>query len=180
MSEKLYPCLQQHAQQNQNADSLDLRLKEINKFNISIQNIKDIQNFYNHECKKYKKKSKTYKIINGLIQSIDGVLLLGVSSTAITLSVTGVGLIVIPIASVIGAGVSIISKILNEYLKRKEQHNIKKYTLAGRTLHDFCKLHSKRLEDNKIDLNEYNKLTQTYDVYKNKKTNINSEFTFLG
>ena len=106
-------------------------------------------------------------------------MLLGVSSTAITLSVTGVGLFVVPIASGIGAGVSIISKILNEYLKRKEQHNIKKYTLAGRTLHDFCKLHSKCLEDNKIDLNEYNKLKQTYDVYKNNKTKLISEFTFL-
>ena len=173
MSEKLYPCLQP-------SDSLELRLKEINNFNNSIQNIKDIQNFYNHEAKKYKKKSKTYKIINGLIQSIDGVLLLGVSSTAITLSVTGVGLIVVPIASGIGAGVSIISKILNEYLKRKEQHNIKEYTLAGRTPNDFCKLHSKCLEDNKIDLNEYNKLKQTYDVYKNKKIKLNSKFTFLG
>ena len=126
MSEKLYPCLQ-----NQNPDSLDLRLKEINSFNNSFQNIKDTQNFYIHEAKKYKKISKTFKIINGLIQSIDGVLLLGVSSTAITLSVIGVGLIVVPIASGIGAGVSIISKIPNEYLKRKEQHNIKKYTLAG-------------------------------------------------
>ena len=173
MSEKLYPCLQP-------SDSLDLRLKEINSFNISIQNIKDIRNFYNHEAKKYKKKSKIYKLINCLIQSIDGVLLLGVSSTAITLSVTGVGLIVVPIASGIGAGVSIISKILNEYLKRKEQHNIKKYTLAGRTLHDYKKLHSKCLEDNKIDLNEYNKLKQTYDVYKNNKTKLNSEFTILG
>ena len=113
MSEKLYPCLQR-------SDSLDLRLKEINSFKNSIQNMKDIQNFYNHEAKKYKKISKTYKIINGLIQSIDGVLLLGVSSTAITLSVTGVGLVVVPIAS--GAGVSIISKILNEYLKRTTQY----------------------------------------------------------
>ena len=174
MSEKLYPCLQQHP------DSLDLRLKEINSFNNSVQNINDFKNFYNHEAKIYKKKSNTYKIVNGLIQSIDGVLLLGVSSTAITLSVTGVGLIVVPIASGIGAGVSIISKILNEYLKRKEQHNIKKYTLPGRTLNDFYRLESKCLEDNKIDLNEYNKLKQTYDVYKNNKTKLNSEFTFLG
>ena len=173
MSEKLFPCLQP-------SDSLDLRLKEISSFNNSIQNIKDIQNFNNHEAKKYKKKSKTYRIINGLIQSIDGVLLLGVSSSAITLGVTGVGLVVVPIASCIGAGVSIISKILNEYLKRKEQHNFKKHTLAGITLHDFCKLHSKCLEDNKNDLNEYNKLKQTYDVYKNNKTKLNSEFTFLG
>ena len=49
MSEKLYSCLQQHP------DSLDLRLKEINSFNNSVRNIKDIKNFYNHEAKKYKK-----------------------------------------------------------------------------------------------------------------------------
>ena len=66
MSEKLYPCLQP-------SDSLDLRLKEINSFIISNQNIKNFQIFYNHEAKKYKKKSKIHKIINGLIQSIDGV-----------------------------------------------------------------------------------------------------------
>ena len=173
MSEKLYPCLRE-------SDNLDMRLKEINSFNNSIQNIKDIQNFYNHEAKKYKKKSKQYKLINCLIQSLDGVSVLGVSSTCVTLSVTGVGLVVVPIASGIGAGLCIISKIAGEYLKRKEQHNIKKYTLAGRTLNDFCKLHSKCLEDNKIDLNEYNKLKQTYDVYKNNKTKLNSEFTFLG
>ena len=165
MSEKLYPCLQQD-------QNLDLRLKEINSFNNSIQNIKD--------NKKYKKKSKIYKIINGLFQSIDGVSVLAVSSTCVTLSVTGVGLVVVPIASGIGAGLCIISKIAGEYLKRKEQHNKKKYTLAGRTLHDFCKLHSKCLEDNKIDLNEYNKLKQTYDLYKTNKTKLNSEFTFLG
>ena len=154
-------------------------MKDINSFNNSFQNTKDVQNFYNHEAKKYLKKSKTNKIINGLNQSIDGDLLLGVSSTAITLSVTGVGLIVVPIASGIGAGVSILSKFIGEYLKRKEQHNLMKYTLAGGTLNNFQKLHTKCLEDNKRNLNEYNKLKQSYDVYKNNKTKLNSEFTFL-
>ena len=122
MSEKLYPCLRE-------SDNLDMRLKEINSFNNSIQNIKDIQNFYNHEAKKYKKKSKRYKLINCLIQSIDGVSVLAVSSTCVTLSVTGVGLVVVPIASGIGAGLCIISKIAGEYLKRNEQHHIKNILL---------------------------------------------------
>ena len=55
MSEKLYPCLQQD-------QNLDLRLKEIKSFNNSIQNIKDVQNFYNHEAKKYKKNLKHIKL----------------------------------------------------------------------------------------------------------------------
>ena len=173
MSKKLYPNLRE-------SDSLDMRLKEINSFNNSIQIIKDIQIFYNHEVKNFKKKSNTDKIMNGLIQSIDRVLLLGVSSTAITLSDTAVGLIVVPIASGMGAGVSISSEFIGEYLKRKEQHNLKKYILAGGTLNNFQKLHTKSLEDNKIDLNEYNKLKQKYDVYKNYKTKPDSEFAFLG
>ena len=178
MNKKLYPSLQ--PQVDSLEQHLNLRLKEINSFNNSIQNIKDNKNFYNHEAKKYKKKSKQYKLINCLIQSVDGVSILAVSSTCVTLSITGVGLVVVPVASGIGAGLCIISKLLGEYLKRKEQHNLKKYTLAGRTLHDFCKLHSKCLEDNKIDLNEYNKLKQSYDTYKTNKTKLNSEFIFLG
>ena len=102
MNEKLYPSLRE-------SDALDIRLKGTISFKNSIQNITDFLHFYNHETKKYKKKSKIYKIINALIHSIDGDLLLGVSSTAITLSVTGVGLVVVPIASGIGAGKSIFS-----------------------------------------------------------------------
>ena len=67
---------------------------------------------------------------------------------------------------------SIFSKFFGEYLKTKEQHKNKKYTLAGGTLNNFQKLHTKCLEDNKVDLNEYNKLKQTYDVYKNSKTKL--------
>ena len=92
------------------------------------------------------------------------------------ISITGVGLVVVAVASGFGAGLCIISELLREYLKRKEQHNLKKYTLAGRTLHDFCKLHSKCLEDNKIDLNKYNKLEQTYDVYKKQTYILNLFF----
>ena len=171
MSGKLYPSLRE-------SDALDIRLKEINSFINSIQNIKDIKNFYNHEVKKYENKSKQYKLINCFIQSVDDVSVLAVSSTSVTLSITGVGLVVVPVASGIGAGLCIISKLLGEYLERREQHHLKNYTLAGKTLHDFCKLHSKCLEDNKMDLNECNKLKQTYDVYK--KSKLNSEFPFLG
>ena len=94
------------------SDSSDMRLKETNIFNNSIPNIKGIENCYIHEAKKSKKKSKTFKIINVLIQSIEGVLVVGVSSKCITIIVTGVGLVIIPIASGIGAGVSIFSKLL--------------------------------------------------------------------
>ena len=48
---KLYPTLRE-------SDGLDMRLIKINGFNNSIQNMKDIQNFHNHETEKYFKKIK--------------------------------------------------------------------------------------------------------------------------
>ena len=43
---KLYSSLRE-------SDALDIRLKEINSFNNSIQISKDIQSFYNHEAETY-------------------------------------------------------------------------------------------------------------------------------
>ena len=118
MSEKVYPRLHHHP------DGLDTRLKEINSFDDSMK-YKILETFDNHEAKKYKKKSKTNKLKNGLIQSIDGVLVLGLSLSCITLSVTGVRLlVVVAIASGIGAGVCIFLKHFVEYLEREEQHNL--------------------------------------------------------
>ena len=67
-------------------------------------------------------------------------------------------LLLVPIASGIGAGSCLVSPIAGENLKRKEKHNIRKYTLAGETFKNFQKLHVKCLEGNIIDQNEYNKL----------------------
>ena len=71
----------------------------------------------------------------------------------------------------IHAGFCIFSKMVSEYLKRKEQHNLRKYTLIGTTLNEFCELHSKRLEDNKTDWNEWNKLKKLTMCTKRMKLN---------
>ena len=75
--------------------------------------------------------------INCLILSVDGVLVLAVSARCITLTISGVGLVVVPVASGIGADLCLFSKLMGEYLKRKEQQNLKKCTLAGTTLQQY-------------------------------------------
>ena len=66
MSGKFYPSIQpqQHVRADTLEQHLNLRLKDINRFNISIRNIKDIKNVYNHEAKTYKHKSEIYQLIN--------------------------------------------------------------------------------------------------------------------
>ena len=78
--------------------------------------------------------------------------------------VTAVGFVVVPMTTSICVGECIFSKIAGEYLQRKEQHNLMKYTLAGGTLNDFHKLQSKCLEDDKTGLMGYNKLKQIYNM----------------
>ena len=69
MSEKLYLSFREAPPVEHHLDGLDTRLKEKNSFINSLQNIKDIKKFYNHEAKRDKKKSKTNKIVKRLIHS---------------------------------------------------------------------------------------------------------------
>ena len=74
------------------------------------------------------------KIINNIKQSVEGVLILSVSSTCVMLSVTAAGLVVVPVTTGLCAVPFIMSKLVEEYLPE---------VLAGETLNNFCKLHSK-------------------------------------
>ena len=73
----------------------------MNNFKNSIETIKDVKVL---EAKNIKTKVE-HKLVKGLIQSIDTVLVLCVMSICVTLSVTRVGLVVVPITSDVCAGI---------------------------------------------------------------------------
>ena len=149
MSEKTKPSLQTDSLEQH----LNLRLKERISFNNSFQNMKIIINFIIMKTKGINTKLK-HKLKNCSMQSVDGILGLAVSANCTKFTISGVGLGVVPVASVIGADLFIFSKSVSEYLKRKEQHNLKKKTQAGTNSNDFWKQLSNCLEDNTIDHNE--------------------------
>ena len=72
---------------------------------------------------------------------------------------------VVPINSGVCACLYYSSKII-DYLKQKEQQNMKKCSFVGGLLKDVCIIHSKSLEDKKIDLNKCNNLKYTFPTYK--------------
>ena len=102
----------------------DNLILEINKFNYSTQNITEIKSVYNHETKNRKTKGKNYKLFNSLIFSRDTISVLRVTSNCVSLSVTGESIVVEFITISVGAGLCIFGDLVEEYLKRKEQHNI--------------------------------------------------------
>ena len=164
--ERLYPNLNE----NNWEEIINKKLKEVNSFNNSINNINLMSKYYEEEYKKLKKKYNKFKTLNKILNTIDSITIISTTSTSITFSLTGFGIITIPIIAGVGCGLTITSKILCEYLKTKEKSYLEKYTLSHNTLQDFRKLHQKSLEDNVIDQNEYKKFTDMYNNYLNEKS----------
>ena len=79
--------------------------------------------------------------MNNLINSTDGLIIIGTTSAYITLSITGVGIIVVPITAGVGCATGILVKICSSYLKVKEQNCKYKYAFIQKTLGDFRQLH---------------------------------------
>ena len=52
--------------------------------------------YFKNKNHKSKKKYKNYKTLNTILESIDSFVIIRATSTSITLSVTGVGLIILP------------------------------------------------------------------------------------
>ena len=97
-------------------------LQKVNSFNKSFQNISLMMIYYELEENKYKEKYTKYKLINNIINSTDGLIIIGTTSAFVTLSITGVGIIVVPITAVVGCATGILVKICSSYLKKKEQN----------------------------------------------------------
>ena len=97
---------------------LQSELQKVNSFNNSIQNISLMTKYYELEENKYKKKYTKYKLINNIINSTDGLIILGTTSASVTLSITGVGIIVVPITAGVGCATGILVKICSSYLKK--------------------------------------------------------------
>ena len=83
--------------------------------------------YFKDKNHKSKKKYKNYKTLNTVLESVDSIVIITTVSTSITLSVTGIGLIVLPISAGIACGLSLGNKILhklviNKYKKYKKQY----------------------------------------------------------
>ena len=177
MEQKLYPSLTPTASHPAPYDvesminkrlqsALQNELQKVNSFNNSIQNISLMMKYYEMEEKNYKQKYNKYKLINNLINSLDGIIVIGTTSASISLSITGVGIIVVPIAAGVGCTTGILVKICSSYLKKKEQNYKLKYTIIQKTLDDFRQLYVTSLKDNHIDEKEYHRFVTQFENYQ--------------
>ena len=140
MEQNLYPSLTPSTPYDVESminKELQSQLQKENSLNNSIQNISLMIKYYEMEVNEYRKKYTKYKLINNIINSTHGLIIEGTTSVSVTLSITGVGIFVVPITTGVGCATGILVKICSSYLKKKEQNYKLKYIIIQKTLDDF-------------------------------------------
>ena len=152
---------------------LEKKLNDVNSFNSHINNIKEMITYFRDKNNKSKKKYKNYKTLNTILESVDSIVIIATTSISITLSITGIGLIVFSISAGIACGLSLGNKILHKLIINKYNKYKKQYERDQQTIKSFDKLYRKSLQDNKIDKSEYGNLCNIFTKYVDeKKMNI--------
>ena len=169
-TDKLYPS----APLLENIDlekRLEKKINDVNSFNNHINNIKEMITYFKDKNNKSKKKYKNYKTLNIVLESVDSIVIIAATSTSITLSVTGVGLIILPISAGIACTLSLGNKILHKLIINKYNKYKKQYERDQNTIKSFDKLYRKSLQDNIIDKTEYESLCKIFTKYVDENKN---------
>ena len=168
--DKLYPS----APLLENIDlerRLEKRINDTNSFNNQIKTIKEMITYFKDKNHKSKKRYKIYKTLNTILESVDSIVIIGATSTSISLSVTGVGLIILPISAGIACALSLGNKILHKIIIHKYNKYKKLYERDQNTIKSFDKLYRKSLQDNVIDKIEYDSLCNIFTRYVDENKN---------
>ena len=150
---------------------LEKKLNDVNSFNNHISNIKELNNYFKDKNNKPKKKYRKYKTTTTKLKSFYTFVIIASTSSSITLSVTGIGSIVIPISAAIACGLSIGNKVIYEVILKKYNKYKKQYEKDQQTIKSFDKLYRTSLQDNVIDKNECESLCNIFTEYVNENKN---------
>ena len=169
-TDKLYPS----APLLENIDlekRLEKKINDINSFNNHISNNKEMITYFKDKNNKSKKRYKNYKTLNTVLESVDSIVIIAATSTSITLSVTGIGLIILPISAGIACALSLGNKVLHKIIINKYNKYKKQYERDRNTIKSFDKLYRKSLQDNLIDKTEYESLCNIFTKYVDENKN---------
>ena len=136
--DKLYPT----APLLENIDlekRLEKKINDVNSFNNHINNIKEMITYFKDKNHKSKKRYINYKTLNTVLESVDSIVIIAATSFSITLSITGIGSIILPISAGIVCTLSLGNKVLHKLIKNKYNKNKKQYERDQQTIKSFDK-----------------------------------------
>ena len=106
-----------------------------------------------------------------MLKSFVAVVSIATTTSSITLSLTGIGLIAIPISTATACGLSIGNNVKYEIIRNKYKKNKKQYEKDQQTIKSFRKIYRKSLKDIVIDKNEYESLCKFFTRYLEETRN---------
>ena len=168
--DKLYPS----APLLENIDlekRIEKKINDVNSFNNHVNNIKEMITYFKDKNHKSKKRYKKYKTLNTVLGSVDSIVIIAATSTSITLSITGIGLIILPISAGFACTLSLGNKVLHILIINKNNKYKEQYEGDQQTIKSFDKLYRKSLQDNIIDKTEYNSLCNIFTKYVDENKN---------
>ena len=99
--------------------------------------------YFKDKTHKSKKRYKNYKTLNTVLESVDSIIIIGATSTSVTLSITGVGLIFLPISAGIACTLSLGNNVLHKIMINIYKKYKKQYERDQQTIKNFDKLYRK-------------------------------------
>ena len=75
--------------------------------------------FFENKILQSKKKFENYETITSVIESVDTIVIIGATTISVTLSVTGVGLVVVPISAGVACAVSLSIDVIQKIFSMK-------------------------------------------------------------
>ena len=120
--------------------------------------------FLKSRNRKSKEEHKSYKTLPSILESVDTVVINNSATTSVTLSVTSIGLITVPISAKIACSLSLANKVLQKIVLTKYNKR-KKHQKYLQTNKSFDKLYRKSLQDNLIDKSEIESLSKPFTKY---------------
>ena len=118
---------------------LEKKLNDVKDFKNSINNIKELITYFKDKNHKSKKRYKNYKSLNTILEYVDSIVIIGATSTSITPSTTGVGLIILPISAGIACTLSLGNKVIHKLIINKYNKYKKIYERDQQTIKSFDK-----------------------------------------
>ena len=125
--------------------------------------------FFKDKNNKSKKDYKNYKSVNTVLESFDSIVVIGATSTSKTLSITGLGLIVLPISADIACTLLLGNKVLHKLIMNKYNKYKKRYQKDQQNIKSVDKLYRKTLQVNIIHKDEYESLCDIFNEYVEEK-----------
>ena len=137
---------------------LEKKLNDLKSLNISNINIQGMITYFKDKNQKLKNKYKKHKTVSTILKTLDTEVFTATTSSFITLSDTGFGLIAIPKSTATACKLSICNKVISETIMQKHSQYKKQCEKDQKTIENFENLYRKSLQENVIHKIDYEPL----------------------